>query len=150
MALNLNTFTLVHRHASGKTDSPYSLNEPVAYPVIASVEVCRSLLRTDNVRGALVTIAKEVSQNSVVASERYVLQAGLEALETAVNEFIQTTLHCFPQVYVDDSFTNLGCVAAPAAYIFDIGSRPPIDVLFLNGLVRVKEHGLENCLPKHD
>ena len=147
MALNVENFILVQLGDSGNPDSIYPVGGPVASPVIVSINVCLELLVTRKVRAALLTIAKEVNHSQLEPDKWY---SGLGSIESTVIRFIGKILGRFPTVYVDDSSINPGYAAAHVVHEWDYHFLPAEHVILVNGLVRVKENGLENCLPKHD
>ena len=136
MAESSASFTIVHRDRSGKPDFVYSCDDKLASLVVASINVCRGMLRDPKIRSAFVSFAREYNRSGSVPRAWYRdPYYGYESMEDVVNTYIEVILASFPIVYIDDSITSPSCLAACPRRPWIHHFQPRDQSILLNGPV---------------
>ncbi len=146
MAQNSASFTIVNRTWDGKPDFIYPWEGKLSACVIASINVCRRMLRTPKIRFAFASLAREFNRSQPRAwyqDPRH----GYETMEDVVGEFLDVILETFPIVYVDDSIVTPGCLGAHPRREWHIYFQPREQSILLNGSVREKSKCTSTACP---
>lgn len=145
MAQSSASFTIVHRDRGGNPDFIYPSDGNLATCVVASINICRGMLRNTKIRSAFVSLAREFDRSQPRAWYQDPLR-GYETIEDVVVDFINTILTSFPIVYVDDSITSPGYLGGTPRRVWDHHFRPRDQSILLNGWVSERQLGPLNCV----
>lgn len=134
MAQHSAFFTVVHRDQNSRPDFVYPWDGSVATYVVASVNICRGMLRYPKIRAALASLARDFYRSDPRPWYRDP-RHGWETMEDVVDVFINLILVSFLIVYVDDSITP-GCFGCHPRRDWDHLFLPEDLSILLNGSVR--------------
>ena len=133
-AWNASNFIIYHRDENGKPDAKYHPNHAMATCVINSINICRDMLHTPEVRSAFKELATEYS---ILRPKAWFLQgpATEEQMARLSEDFIDKVLTTFPYVFVDDSMKNPVRMAVHWRNKWDSDFKFSDQYITLNGLV---------------
>ena len=134
MAESSASFTIVHRDRHGEPDFVYPWDGNLATCVVASINICRGMLRNAKIRSAFVSFTREYNRSNPRAwyqDPRY----GYETTEDVVVTFINVILASFPIVYIDESITSPGTLGGHPRRAWDHHFQPRDQSILLNGWV---------------
>lgn len=110
LALPVTAFSIWHRDENGATDIRYAEEgdgkDNMATHVVASINICRGMLRQPRVKEAFVELARQYCQ---VAHGGWMDSQGSSStthVQGYANTFIEKILNTFPLVFVEYSLTN--------------------------------------------
>ncbi|CAD6575623.1 MAG: hypothetical protein ASARMPREDX12_007396 [Alectoria sarmentosa] len=132
MAESSASFTIVHRDRHGEPDFVYPWDGNLATCVVASINICRGMLRNAKIRSAFVSFTREYNRSNPRAwyqDPRY----GYETTEDVVVTFINVILASFPIVYIDESITSPGTLGGHPRRAWDHHFQPRDQSILLNG-----------------
>ena len=107
-AKDAESFTICHVGADGATDFRYSPDDNVAICVIRSINICRSMLKNEDVQKAFRAFAEEVGKNW---TETYT-DPWKSRISDATNDFLEKILTEFSVVFVEHGWENRRSMAA--------------------------------------
>lgn len=134
MAESSASFTIVHRDRHGEPDFVYPWDGNLAAYVVASINICRGMLRNAKIRSAFVSFTREFNRSNPRAWYQDP-QYGYETNEDVVVTFINVILASFPIVYIDDSITSPGILGGHPRRGWDHHFQPRDQSILLNGWV---------------
>ena len=134
------SFTICHRALEGETNFLYDVrDDDTATCVINSINICRAMLRTPEVRNALTEIAASYSQTYPTAW--FLREANPEQkgdMNRITDDFLQKILEKFPIVWVDHSWLCPRLYAASVKRPWDGNFNSSSLCIMLNGMVSGK------------